>query len=77
MFFDVEDGLLVRNDEELDTPQGRASTLSYYEDYRDVQGVKHPYTIRQVQGETTATIHLTQIISNQPIDDAMFAKPKQ
>jgi zinc protease len=77
MFFDVENGLLVRNDEELDTPQGRASTLSYYEDYRDVQGVKHPYTIRQVQGETTATIHLTQIISNQPVDDAMFIKPKQ
>ncbi len=76
MYFDVESGLMVRNDEELDTPDGRASTLSYFEDYRDVQGVKHPFTIRQIQGETEATIHLTQIIINQPVDDAMFLKPK-
>ncbi|HUK30801.1 MAG TPA: hypothetical protein VLV89_06780, partial [Candidatus Acidoferrum sp.] len=36
MYFDVESGLLVRNDEELDTPTGRESTLTYIEDYRDV-----------------------------------------
>jgi zinc protease len=76
MYFDVENGLMVRNDEELDLPTGRASTLSYFEDYRDVQGVKHPFTIRQVQGETEATIHLTQINVNQPVDDALFVKPK-
>jgi zinc protease len=77
MYFDVESGLMVRNDEELDLPGGRASTLSYFEDYRDVQGVKHPFTIRQVQGETEATIHLVQVLVNQPVDDAMFLKPKQ
>ncbi|MFZ0821371.1 MAG: hypothetical protein WAM91_14985 [Candidatus Acidiferrales bacterium] len=77
MYFDIESGLMVRNDEELDMPTGRASTLSYFEDYRDVQGVKHPFTIRQVQGETEATIHLVQILVNQPVDDAMFVKPKR
>ncbi len=76
MYFDVETGLMARGDEELDTARGRESTLSYFEDYRDVQGVKHPFTIRQIQGDTTATIHLTQIIANQPVDDAVFAKPK-
>jgi zinc protease len=77
MFFDVESGLMVRTDEELDTPNGRESTLSYLEDFKDVEGVKHPFTVRQVRGEQTFTVHLTQILVNQPIDDAKFAKPKQ
>jgi len=75
MYFDVESGLMVRSDEELDTPDGREATLSYLEDYRDVEGMKHPFTVRQVRGEQTFTVHITQIVVNQPIDDAKFAKP--
>ncbi len=75
MFFDVETGLMVRNDEELDTPNGRESTLSYLQDYRDVEGVKHPFTIRQIHGEQTFTVHIVQVLVNQAIDDAKFAKP--
>lgn len=75
MYFDVETGLIVRNDEELDTLNGRESTLVYLEDYRDVEGMKHPFTIRQIHGEQTITVHVVQILINQPIDDAKFVKP--
>jgi zinc protease len=75
LYFDVETGLLVRNDEELDTADGRESTLSYIEDYRDVEGMKHPFTIREIHGDQTVTVHIIQILINQPIDDAKFAKP--
>jgi zinc protease len=75
MYFDVESGLLVRNDEEMDTPNGRESTLSYIEDYRDVEGMKHPFTVREIHGDQTITVHIIQIIVNQPIEDATFVKP--
>lgn len=75
MYFDVESGLMVRNDEELDTPDGRESTLSYIEDYRNVEGMKHPFTIREIHGDQTITVHILQILVNQPIDDARFTKP--
>jgi zinc protease len=77
MYFDVSSGLLVRRDEESDTPDGRSSTQSYLEDYRDVDGVKQPFTFRQVIGINTLIVRLTDIKMDQPIDDAKFAKPAQ
>lgn len=77
LYFDVSSGLLVRNDEITDTPQGHDLVQSFLEDYRDVDGVKQPYTVRQVHGKITFIIRLTDVKMDQLIDEAIFAKPAQ
>ena len=77
MYFDVSSGLLIRNVEETDTPQGRDTVESFLEDYREVEGVKQPYTVRQIHGKITFIVRITEVKINQPIDDAKFAKPAQ
>jgi hypothetical protein len=78
MYFDVATGLMVRSDEELDTQQsGRVSTQTFLEDYRDVEGIKQPFSVRQINGAITFVIHLTEVHINQPVDDTIFAKPSK
>lgn len=77
MYLDVETGLLLRSDTVLDTPMGRTTVESYMEDYRDVDGVKVPFTVRQVNPQITWIIRATEIHHNVTIDDAKFARVTQ
>ncbi len=76
MFFDVENGLLVRADAERESPQGTALVETYLEDYRDVDGVKMPFTMRQVNPMFSMTIKFTDVKSNVDIDNSKFSKAK-
>ena len=75
MYFDVSSGLLIRNVDETDTPQGHDMVESFLEDYREVEGVKLPFTVRQVHNKLILIVRITEVKMNQPIDDAKFAKP--
>jgi zinc protease len=75
MYFDVSSGLLTRNDEEQDSAEGRERTEFYLSDYREVEGVKVPFTIRQIQGKSILTVRLTDVLVNQPIEDSVFSMP--
>jgi zinc protease len=77
MFFDVSSGLLIRTDEESDSSHGRDTIQFFLEDYRDVDGVKQPFTVRQVHGKVSFIVRLTEVKWDDPIDDAKFAKPAQ
>ena len=76
MFFDTETGLLIRSDAERESPQGVALVETYLEDYRDVDGVKTPFTMRQVNPMFSMTIKFTDLKNNVEIDDSKFSKPK-
>lgn len=76
MFFDTETGLLLRFDAERESPQGAAMIETYLEDYRDVDGVKTPFTMRQVNPMFSMTINFTDLKNNIEIDDSKFSKPK-
>ncbi len=75
MYFDTQTGLLARSEIERDTPQGRATFDSELEDYKEVDGVKVPFTVRQSTPTLSFAIKLTEVRHNVPIDDARFAKP--
>jgi hypothetical protein len=77
MYFDVSSGLLIRADEDSISPQGRDTIQFFFEDYRDVDGVKQPFTVRQVHGKVSFIVRLTEVKWDEPIDDAKFAKPSQ
>jgi hypothetical protein len=75
VYFDVNSGLIVREDAERETGQGKMAIEVYLEDYKDVDGVKIPHTMKQVTPMFAMTLKFTEIKSNIAIDDAKFAKP--
>ncbi|MDT5295896.1 MAG: hypothetical protein QOJ76_2776 [Acidobacteriota bacterium] len=60
LFFDAQTGLLVRRDK------------TFFEDFREVDGVRLPFKIR----DDFSVITLTEIKHNLPVDDARFAEEK-
>ena len=61
-YFDVENGLLLR--------EGN----TFYEDYREVDGVKLPFTVRENSLPGFAFVYkITEIKHNVAIDDSKFA----
>ncbi len=75
MYFDAQNGLLLRVDSQAHTPDGVTSIREDFSDYRDVDGVKLPFTIHQSNSATEFTITLAEVHHNVDVDEAIFAKP--
>src|SRR5580765_6625482 len=75
MFFDAVSGLMVKQSSTRDSPQGPMDIDVLMDDYRDVDGVKQPFTVRQVTSMFTVVVHMSEIKHNVPLDDAIFKKP--
>lgn len=76
-YFDVQSGLLVRQDRTSITPEGKTPMQTFYEDYRDVDGAKVSFKSRAVLPQFEVISVVTEIKNNVPVDDAKFAKPKE
>lgn len=76
LFFDAENGLLVRWDMARRQPKrGTVFVKVYPEDYRDLTGVKVPFRIRFVFESFTFAVQLDELQYNVPVDDAVFRRP--
>ena len=75
LYFEAQTGLLVRLDsvEETETG-GKIPIETYFEDYREVDGVKMPFTIRQPSYESTYKVN--EVRHNVSIDEVKFNSPK-
>jgi zinc protease len=58
LYFDTQTGLLQRIDIVVDSPQGRATQETTFEDYREVDGVRMPHTSRAVVGPATIILRV-------------------
>ena len=76
-YFDAQTGLLVRTDSTLVSPEGKMPAQTFYEDYREVDGVKIPYKMRVVVPQAEIITMITEIKNGAAIEEAKFAKPKQ
>lgn len=74
-YFDTQTGLILREDAERESPQGKQAIQVFYEDYKEVDGVKIAFSIRQVSPAFTLMIKMEEIKHNVPVDDAKFNKP--
>ena len=78
MYFDTESGLLIQSEVPIDVPdEGKTIVNSQYEDYRDVEGVKVAFTIRQTSADFDYVIKLSEVKYNVSVDDTKFKKPSQ
>ena len=76
-YFDKQSGLILRTDSVFVSPEGKMPAKTFYEDFREVDGVKIPHKIRAVLPQFEIITIVTEIKHGAPIDDAKFAKPKQ
>ncbi|MEW5978106.1 MAG: hypothetical protein AB1898_20110 [Acidobacteriota bacterium] len=73
LYFDAATGLLVQRDYIGNSWQGPIEVWAFYEDYREVDGIKLPFTIRQINSDVI--LRISEVKHNVPIDDATFRKP--
>ena len=76
LFFDVENGLLLRWDMARRQPNRTVFVKVHLNDYRDVDGVKVPFNVRFAFESFDFTITLDEMRHNVEINDAIFKKPK-
>jgi hypothetical protein len=75
MYFDAQSGLPVRIVSQRHTPEGAMTVQEDLSDYREVDGVKIPFTVDQSTPQGAFTIKLTEVHDNVTFDDSQFAKP--
>ena len=76
MYFDAEKGLVLRVVSHRHTADGEADLRVDFDDYRDVDGIQLPFTIRQSGGSSEFTIHITQVRNGADLDDSEFEPPE-
>jgi hypothetical protein len=74
-FYFDETGLLVRIIRWVRTPVGMVPTLIDFKDYREVGGVKIPFTRVVTQTYMQMTVELTDLQPNANVDASRFTRP--
>lgn len=74
-YFSEQTGLLVRMVYFTQTALGRLPQQTDYADYREVNGVKVPFSMTIARPQERSTVHVTQVQQNVPISNAKFAIP--
>ncbi len=72
-FFDIETGLKLRTVVTQDSPMGSITQITDYEDYRDVDGMKFPFLMKQQAGPQAFDMEVKSIEINQGLEDEIFS----
>lgn len=75
-YFDQKTNYLVRIDQTVVAPQGKAPSHTFLSDYRKVKGMMIPFTIRSEVPPMSILLKVEEVKTNVPIDNAKFAKPE-
>jgi hypothetical protein len=71
-WFDAENGLLLRTLQPQHTALGDIPEQADYSDYRDIDGVKVPFTIRHTAPDRGDTVTATELKQNVAVEDSLF-----
>jgi len=71
-YYDMETGLKIRDSKDIVTPQGKFQQITELEDYRDVEGIRYPFKLRQYLGNQTLDFTIESIEVNTGIADEVF-----
>jgi len=75
LYFDAQSGLLIRRYRESKTSLGPFPTQTDYEDYKEVDGIKLPFSIRWSMPGRSWGRKIAEVKQNTAIDDAIFNPP--
>ena len=71
-YYDMETGLKIRDSKDIMTPQGKYQQITEFDDYRDVEGIRYPFKIKQYLGNQTLDFTIESIQVNTGISDDIF-----
>jgi hypothetical protein len=78
-FFSKNSGLLLRQDSEFSSGQGKIISKAAFSDYRQVDGVNYPHAIKgsinSAGQDFEFTLKITEIQQNVKMEDSKFSKP--
>jgi hypothetical protein len=74
-YYSVETGLKFKETKEIHTKQGLFEQETYFSDYREVKGLKFPFTIKQYLSLQEIDLTVTSIEINTGLDDSVFELP--
>jgi hypothetical protein len=77
LYFDVKTGLLVRRVVRMDTPLGELAEQIDYEDWKTVDGVMLPFTLKRNSGGEVQVEKYSSIQHNVAVDEKSFARPEK
>ena len=77
MYFDQENGLLLRLIRYTETALGRNPAQVDYAEYKETNGVKIPYRWTLARPNGAFTIHVESAEQNVPIDKKLFEAPPE
>ena len=78
LYFDATSGLLLRRTTTMPTIVGLIPDQIDFEDYREAEGLKFPFTLRAATlevGNPTSTRTFTEVKLNVPVDESKFNMP--
>ncbi len=71
-YYDPETGFKIEESKNITTPQGTFTQEIFYSDYKEVEGVKYPFIIKQSIGPQTIEFKVNSIKINTGIPDSKF-----
>ena len=71
-YYSTENDLKFKETKEIQTKQGLFEQETYFSDYREVKGLKFPFTIKQYLGLQELDLNVTSIEINTGMDDSIF-----
>ncbi len=71
-YFDPDTWLKVKESEEINVPRGIFIQNTYFSDYRDIDGVKYPFTVKQTIGEQHLDFKVVSVKVNTGLSDSLF-----
>jgi hypothetical protein len=75
--YDKDSGLLLRSERAVETPQGKVNKIELYSDFRKVDGLMHPFTIRITEDTTEVALTIEEVKHNVEIPESTFAPPAE
>jgi zinc protease len=75
LYFDADSGLVVRIISRHHLPEGVVVFQEEISNYREIDGIKLPFTVRQSSAESEFVLQFTEVKHNVEFEDAQFAKP--
>jgi predicted Zn-dependent peptidase len=75
-YYDVTSGLKLRQIKPITAPMGQATQTVDFSDYRDVEGVKYPFRLKQTLGSQQMEMQVTSLKVNNNLKDSIFEVQK-
>ncbi len=75
-YYDINSGLRIKEVKNVETAQGTFQQETTFSNYKEVDGIKFPFSIKQSFGMQTIQLNVSSLKINKGIDDKVFEIPE-